>query len=74
MTRVWKDDDAKFYTWKEGEVGTRMGLYPLFKCPQCKGVGIIDEEQFHGKVSIQCPFAPCTYHETKDWAEVKYVA
>lgn len=35
-----------------------------FQCPQCSLWGDIDEDQFYGRVSIQCP--ECTFHETID--------
>lgn len=33
-----------------------------FKCPGCQQWGDIDNDQFHGQVSIDCP--NCEYHET----------
>ena len=33
-----------------------------YKCPGCQNWGDIDEDQFHGTVSIDCP--NCEYHET----------
>lgn len=35
-----------------------------FKCPGCGLLGFIDDEQYHGKVSIQCP--GCVFHMTID--------
>lgn len=32
-----------------------------FQCPTCRGRGEIDEDQFYGKVSIECP---CGFHQT----------
>ena len=34
----------------------------LFVCPNCGLEGIIDDDQYHGRVSIDCP--DCPYHET----------
>ncbi len=34
------------------------------KCPGCGLVARVDQEQFEGKVSIDCP--ECPYHETHD--------
>ena len=48
-------------------IGTNQEAFPLFRCPRCRRTGEIDEEQFEGRVSIQCPFEGCNYHETKDW-------
>lgn len=31
-------------------------------CPECGWRGPIDDDQFHGRVSIDCPH--CPYHET----------
>lgn len=36
-------------------------------CPSCKGVGTIDDDQYHGRISIWCD---CGYHETHNLAEV----
>ncbi len=33
-------------------------------CPGCDLKGKIDDDQFHGRVSIDCP--ECPYHETHD--------
>lgn len=49
--------------------GATQESFPLFRCPGCKRSGTIDEDQFHGRVSIQCPFEDCSYHETKDWSQ-----
>ena len=38
----------------------------LIECPICCALGIVDEDQWHGLVSIQCPEDGCTYHETYD--------
>lgn len=37
--------------------------WAMIRCPQCRGVGSIDLDQFEGRVSIQCD---CGYHETHD--------
>ena len=36
-------------------------LHWWIKCPDCQNTGQIDEDQAHGRVSIQCE---CGYHET----------
>lgn len=50
----------------------------VFMCPVCRGRGEIDDDQYHGRVSILCqgkirtesgPWKDCTYHETKDWSK-----
>lgn len=51
------------------QIGTNKESFPLFRCPGCKRSGTIDEDQFHGRVSIQCPLEGCNYHETKDWSK-----
>lgn len=33
-----------------------------FKCPSCGIWGYIDNDQYHGKVSLDCP--NCEFHET----------
>ena len=34
-----------------------------FKCPGCRGWGQVDDDQYHGRVSILCG---CGFHETID--------
>lgn len=48
-------------------VGANKESFPLFRCPGCKGVGEIDDDQFNGRVSIDC--TNCEYHETQDWSK-----
>ncbi len=33
-------------------------------CPKCGQWGYIDDEQYHGRISIQCE--NCSFHETID--------
>ncbi len=49
-------------------IGASNNTFPMFRCPICKQSGLIDDDQFHGQVSIQCE-NNCTYHETKDWSQ-----
>lgn len=35
-----------------------------FRCPKCGLLGTIDEDQAHGRVSIQCVTLDCDFHET----------
>lgn len=53
---------------KNETIGTDHESYPLFRCPKCKAVGIIDWDQFNGTASIICATTDCDYHETKDWS------
>ena len=53
-------------------VGASEESYPLFRCPKCKCIGIVDWEQFRGVVSIEC-YNNCGYHETIDWLNVIHV-
>lgn len=39
----------------------------LYQCPNCGIVAQLDEDQFRGRVSIDCP--DCPYHETHDLSE-----
>ena len=50
-------------------LGATRESFPLFRCPKCRQTGFIDEDQFHGRVSIVCPTEGCGYHETKAWNE-----
>ncbi len=50
--------------------------YATIRCPECGGVGWIDQDQHEGRVSILCegrysgPEASrCRYHETHDLRE-----
>lgn len=52
-------------------IGASKESFPLFRCPTCLGVGDIDADQFHGRVSILCE--NCGYHETKDWSAAEKV-
>ncbi len=36
------------------------------KCPKCKQWGSIDDDQFHGRVSVACL---CTFHKTVNFKE-----
>lgn len=38
-------------------------LYATYVCPWCGVKGVIDREQYEGKISILCD---CGYHETVD--------
>lgn len=38
------------------------------KCPDCGIWGLIDDDQWHGRVSVNCP--NCDYHETHDLASM----
>lgn len=38
------------------------------KCPGCEAWGFIDDDQYHGRVSIDC--LECDYHETVNLAVV----
>lgn len=49
-------------------MGATQKSFPLFRCPKCRTTGTIDEDQFHGRVSIVCEVDGCEYHETKDWS------
>jgi hypothetical protein len=37
-------------------------------CPRCGLQGTIDEDQFFGRVSIECPDDSCSFHETIDFS------
>ena len=48
------------------QIGATAETFPLFRCPECGWSGVIDDDQFRGRVSIQCPV--CPYHQTKNWS------
>lgn len=45
----------------------KYGKWYIFECPKCKTRARADEDQANGRVSIQCVFGDCDYHETKNW-------
>lgn len=45
-------------------------LIKKFQCPLCEVFGEIDNDQFHGRISILCD---CGFHETIDLAKEKFV-
>ena len=36
------------------------------ECPQCGVVGVLDDDQFNGRVSVLCGNG-CLFHETRDY-------
>ena len=54
---------------RAGVIGATEESFPLFRCPKCKTSGIIDKDQFHGRVSVVCGNSECDYHETTDWTK-----
>lgn len=53
---------------RAGVRGATAESFPLFRCPGCGTTGDIDDDQFHGRVSIECPTPGCGYHDTRDWS------
>lgn len=51
---------------RSGVVGATAESFPLFRCPGCKQSGLIDEDQYYGRVSVECV---CGWHVTRDWSE-----
>lgn len=52
------------YVLRDGEIQWQ------FRCPlHAPGWGDIDDDQLHGRVSIQCFEDGCTFHETRNVAE-----
>lgn len=41
------------------------------RCPGCGVLGIVDEDQYQGRVSIQCATDGCGYHETHDLSKAE---
>ena len=65
---VSAEEEITMGTLKADVIGATKESFPLFRCPDCKLTGSIDDDQFHGRVSIVCSY--CSYHETKDWSQV----
>lgn len=36
------------------------------QCPRCGSWADIDDDQFYGRVSMECPAMGCDFHETVD--------
>lgn len=52
------------YQWK---IVSRDGKpQRKFKCPRCGSWADIDDDQFFGRVSMECPVMGCDFHETID--------
>ena len=49
---------------------------PVWKmrCPICGTWGYIDDDQFHGRVSVQCEAQGCTFHETISQAVAAHIS
>ena len=50
-------------------IGATPESFALFQCPVCKKTGMINEDQFYGRISTECPYGDCGYHETRDWSK-----
>ena len=40
------------------------------RCPKCGTWAYIDDDQFYGRVSLQCATPGCDFHETHDLSEL----
>ncbi len=40
------------------------------KCPACGTWGYLDDDQFHGRVSVLCLTEGCMFHETVDFSKI----
>jgi hypothetical protein len=49
---------------------TKFGTRYILACPKCGQKGLLDNDQFHGRVSVMCPNDECDYHETHDFSKV----
>ena len=43
------------------------------QCPQCKIWQILDDDQYYGRVSVECSIRGCDFHETHDLSKVGVV-
>ena len=50
-------------------LGATKESWPLFRCPGCGEVGYINQDQFHGMESVECPMPRCGYQGTNDWSQ-----
>ncbi len=57
-------DLLEICTVKRPEVLRQFGKWWIVRCPGCGLEARIDDDQYHGRVSIDCP--ACPYHETHD--------
>ena len=40
------------------------------QCPGCGTWGALYDDQFHGRVSVECIVDGCTFHETHNFSEI----
>jgi len=62
-----------------GTKPTEFNLKPVFRdgellaklqCPVCEEWGSLDDDQFHGRVSVKCEATPgCTFHEVVNFSD-----
>ena len=41
------------------------------RCPHCGQMGLIDDDQFHGRAPITCFDAECAYTHRRNWSKVE---
>lgn len=41
------------------------------RCPSCRTFGEVDQDQWQGRVSIECSTPGCTFHETHNFAQLE---
>lgn len=66
------DQDMRFTTEDVRRVSLDGVLTYKARCPLCGTWGYIDDDQFHGRVSMECGEKGCTFHETHDLSAVVY--
>ncbi len=54
------------YTLKEWRYEGKLVGY-LLTCPDCGLSARIDDDQYHGRVSVDCP--ECPFHKTIDFSQ-----
>ena len=42
-----------------------------FRCPNCRQWAYLDDDQFFGRVSLQCASEGCDFHKTIDLSTVR---
>jgi hypothetical protein len=50
--------------------GEQVAVVKL-QCPTCGVWGDLDDDQLHGRVSVECQTPGCSFHETHDFSRME---